>query len=186
MFVLYGRSRCLVFRMVHSAPWGGQAEALVDDSRRSVLSDATGETGVKRVGRHWGRKCQEQGESASPCSLKRNQTEVFDVFGAGWCESSADGEGRQGRVKGTYVCMCIRSEQQMKEWTEIIRRFQSGDRERAVKVILEPSFLYYNQPWESPRKPLLTYFTLGMAYPSALALGNHCYLGHAYNSHFHL
>ena len=45
-----------MFRMVHSAPWGEQAEALVDNSRRSVLSDATGETGVKRVGRHWGRK----------------------------------------------------------------------------------------------------------------------------------
>ena len=68
-----------MFRMEHCPAGARKAEALVNDSRLPVSSNATGETQVKRGGRHWGRKFQEQGVSASPCSWKRNQPEEFDV-----------------------------------------------------------------------------------------------------------
>lgn len=86
-----------MFRIEHFPVWGRKAEALVDDSRLSMISDAAGESKVKRIGRHWGRKFQEQGVSASPCSWKRNQTEGFDVG----CSVVRIERNRHTRVKGT-------------------------------------------------------------------------------------
>lgn len=87
-----------MFRIEHCPAWGRKAEALVDDSRLSVISDATGESKVKRVGRHWGRKFQCLLRLVPGSATRRKGS----MLGAAWCESSVTDtlESKEGENNG--------------------------------------------------------------------------------------